>query len=160
MTLEMFHDMQQNPKVPLIWHFLDICVLINIKTKTLVIKIFDQLHYFTDEPDLCYTWGQHHYKTFDGKYFYFPGRCTYKLVADCVDDMFSVHVTNDPNCPEDMKCRRGVELYLGGHDIKVFRNRDSCDSRQICIIFFTNQHLDDLHGNMITVITKHVYYKR
>ena len=72
-----------------------------------------------DEPNLCYTWGQYHYKTFDGKYFYFPGRCTYKLVADCVDDMFSVHVTNDPYCPEDLKCRRGVELYLGGNDIKV-----------------------------------------
>ena len=42
MTLEMFHDIQQNPKVPLIRHFLDICVLINIKTKTLVIKIFDR----------------------------------------------------------------------------------------------------------------------
>lgn len=118
----MFHDLllKQNPGIPLILlrHFLDTCVLININN-LVGSNFFDQLHYFTDEPDLCYTWGQHHYKTFDGKYFYFPGRCTYKLVADCVDDMFSVHVTNDPNCPEDMKCRRGVELYLGGHDIKV-----------------------------------------
>lgn len=84
-------------------------------------NFFDLFLCSTGEPDLCYTWGQHHYKTFDGKYFHFPGRCTYKLVADCVDDMFSVHVTNDPNCPEDMKCSRGLELYLGGHEIKVNR---------------------------------------
>ena len=40
-------------------------------------------------------------------------------MADCVDDMFSVHVANDPHCPEDEECHRTVQLYLGGNDIKV-----------------------------------------
>ena len=71
------------------------------------------------EDNLCYTWGQSHYKTFDGKYFYFPGRCSYKLVADCLDDLFSIHVTNDDGCLSITNCRRSVELYLGENEIKV-----------------------------------------
>ncbi|MEQ2293745.1 hypothetical protein AMECASPLE_036621 [Ameca splendens] len=31
----------------------------------------------------CRTWGQYNFETFDGLYFYFPGRCTYTLLKDC-----------------------------------------------------------------------------
>lgn len=31
----------------------------------------------------CRTWGQYNFETFDGLYFYFPGRCTYTLLRDC-----------------------------------------------------------------------------
>lgn len=71
-----------------------------------------------NEPDLCFTW-RSHVKTFDGRYFYFPGRCTYKLIHDCQDDLFSVHVFTDPLCNDLKNCRRAVNLYLGGLDIKV-----------------------------------------
>ena len=71
-----------------------------------------------NEPDLCFTW-RSHVKTFDGRYFYFPGRCTYKLIHDCQDDLFSVHVFTDPLCNDLKNCRRAVNLYLGGVDIKV-----------------------------------------
>ena len=72
-----------------------------------------------DEPNTCYTWGQAHYKTFDGKYFYFPGHCSYQLVADCSENTFSIHVTKDPLCLTSSSCRRAVELYLGGFQVKV-----------------------------------------
>lgn len=31
----------------------------------------------------CRTWGQYNFETFDGLYYYFPGRCTYTLLKDC-----------------------------------------------------------------------------
>ena len=71
-----------------------------------------------DEPNTCYTWGVAHYKTFDGKYYYFPGYCSYQLVSDCTDNMFSIHVTKDPLCMAGT-CRRAVELFLGGFEVKV-----------------------------------------
>ena len=71
-----------------------------------------------NEPELCFTW-RSHVQTFDGRYFYFPGRCTYKLIHDCQDDLFSVHVFTDPLCNDPKNCRRSVNLYLGGLDIKV-----------------------------------------
>ncbi|CAG5849022.1 unnamed protein product [Menidia menidia] len=33
----------------------------------------------------CRTWGQYNFETFDGLYYYFPGRCTYTLLRDCED---------------------------------------------------------------------------
>ena len=71
-----------------------------------------------NEPDVCFSW-RSHVKTFDGRYIYFPGRCTYKLIHDCKDDLFSVHMFTDPHCKDTETCRRAVNLYLGGLDIKV-----------------------------------------
>lgn len=31
----------------------------------------------------CRSWAQFNFETFDGLYFYFPGRCTYTLLRDC-----------------------------------------------------------------------------
>lgn len=31
----------------------------------------------------CRTWGQYNFETFDGLYYYFPGRCTYTLLREC-----------------------------------------------------------------------------
>lgn len=31
----------------------------------------------------CRAWGQYNFETFDGLYYYFPGRCTYTLLRDC-----------------------------------------------------------------------------
>lgn len=31
----------------------------------------------------CRTWGQYNFETFDGLYYYFPGRCTYILLREC-----------------------------------------------------------------------------
>lgn len=36
-----------------------------------------------DRDGICRSWGQHHYETFDGIYFYVPGSCSYILAQDC-----------------------------------------------------------------------------
>lgn len=32
---------------------------------------------------ICKTWGQYHFETFDGIYYYFPGNCSYIFTKDC-----------------------------------------------------------------------------
>lgn len=43
---------------------------------------------------VCSTWGNSHFKTFDGDYYQFQGKCSYNLASDCRDAYkeFSVHV--------------------------------------------------------------------
>ncbi|KAH0616713.1 hypothetical protein JD844_028044 [Phrynosoma platyrhinos] len=38
-----------------------------------------------DRDGICKSWGQYHYETFDGIYYYFPGNCSYIFVKDCGD---------------------------------------------------------------------------
>ncbi|KAM3877462.1 otogelin [Diretmus argenteus] len=63
----------------------------------------------------CRTWGQYNFETFDGLYYYFPGRCTYTLLRDCEDTSQSiiVQVHNDPDCHSSpYTCPRSVSLFL------------------------------------------------
>lgn len=43
---------------------------------------------------VCSTWGNFHYKTFDGDVFRFPGLCDYNFASDCRDSYkeFAVHL--------------------------------------------------------------------
>uniref|UniRef100_A0A8C2URF9 Mucin-2 n=4 Tax=Chinchilla lanigera TaxID=34839 RepID=A0A8C2URF9_CHILA len=44
--------------------------------------------------NVCSTWGDFHYKTFDGDIFHFPGLCDYNFASDCRDSYkeFAVHL--------------------------------------------------------------------
>lgn len=44
--------------------------------------------------DFCSTWGNYHYRTFDGEFYHFPSTCNYVLAKHCVEGYkdFSVHV--------------------------------------------------------------------
>nr|XP_059875723.1 mucin-2 [Delphinus delphis] len=47
---------------------------------------------------VCSTWGNSHYKTFDGDVFRFPGLCDYNFASDCRDTYqeFAVHLKRAP----------------------------------------------------------------
>ncbi|XP_077175195.1 mucin-2-like [Paroedura picta] len=53
---------------------------------------------------VCSTWGNNHFKTFDGDFYQFPGLCDYNFASDCQESYkeFSVHIQrqlNDQNHP-------------------------------------------------------------
>ncbi|KAM7405723.1 hypothetical protein PAMP_000150 [Pampus punctatissimus] len=64
----------------------------------------------------CRSWGQYNFETFDGLYYYFPGRCTYTLLKDCEETTQAniiVQVHNDPDCNSaPYTCQRSVSLFL------------------------------------------------
>ena len=73
--------------------------------------------YISADSAKCVVTGDSFFKTFDDKFFMFPGKCTYELVSDCQDQTFRVHVHVDPTCTND-PCMRFVTLYFGA-DTKV-----------------------------------------
>ena len=90
-------------------------------------------------PATCFVSGHAFFKTFDDKFFNFPGKCTYELVSDCEDQTFRVHVFIDPSCTlvESMKgCKRFVKLYFGADtEVKLQHGFVSINNANISVPF-------------------------
>uniref|UniRef100_A0A8I3RW39 Otogelin like n=2 Tax=Canis lupus familiaris TaxID=9615 RepID=A0A8I3RW39_CANLF len=78
---------------------------------------------------ICKTWGQYHFETFDGIYYYFPGNCSYIFAKDCgnLEPRYTVWVHNSPKCRGSVySCYRSISLFFSdqeeiriyGHEIK------------------------------------------
>ncbi|XP_078582341.1 kielin/chordin-like protein isoform X2 [Branchiostoma floridae x Branchiostoma japonicum] len=71
-------------------------------------------------PATCTTFGDPHYRTFDGKMIHFQGTCVYTLAADCDGGDFEVLVQNDDrgafgavSWTQESKIKlKGVEIEL------------------------------------------------
>nr|XP_009667446.1 PREDICTED: otogelin [Struthio camelus australis] len=76
-----------------------------------------------ERDHICRTWGQYHFETFDGLYYYFSGKSTYALVrhTELDEQSFSIQVNNDPECHSSpYSCERSISLFLsGGEEIKM-----------------------------------------
>ncbi|KAJ6665054.1 hypothetical protein lerEdw1_005285 [Lerista edwardsae] len=70
-----------------------------------------------ERDNICRTWGQYNYETFDGVYYFFSGKSTYVLVRQNEPDEqgFSIQVHNDPECRFfPYSCKRYISLYFSG----------------------------------------------
>ncbi|XP_059362862.1 otogelin-like protein [Carassius carassius] len=81
-----------------------------------------------DRDGICRSWGQHHFETFDGMYYYFPGTCSYILAKDChsTEPQYTVWVHNSRSCSGSVySCPRGLslffpneeEIYISGYQV-------------------------------------------
>ena len=61
-----------------------------------------------DQQGYCMTWGEHHYRTFDGRMYRFSGKCSYILATD--EQTFSVTLHNDPDCDGTKDCKRTLSV--------------------------------------------------
>ncbi|MEQ2261909.1 hypothetical protein XENORESO_017782, partial [Xenotaenia resolanae] len=68
-----------------------------------------------DRDGICRSWGQHHFETFDGIYFYFPGTCSYILAQDChsATPEYTVWIHNSRACEGNVySCPRALSLFF------------------------------------------------
>ncbi|KFU85433.1 Otogelin, partial [Chaetura pelagica] len=82
-----------------------------------------------DRDGICKSWGQYHFETFDGIYYYFPGNCSYIFAKDCntPEPQYTVWVHNSPYCYGSVyTCQRSVSLFfsnqeeiiISGHEVR------------------------------------------
>uniref|UniRef100_A0A8C4P2G6 Otogelin like n=1 Tax=Dromaius novaehollandiae TaxID=8790 RepID=A0A8C4P2G6_DRONO len=82
-----------------------------------------------DRDGICKSWGQYHFETFDGIYYYFPGNCSYIFAKDCStpEPQYTVWVHNSPHCYGSVySCLRSVSLFfsnqeeiiISGHEVR------------------------------------------
>lgn len=71
----------------------------------------------TERDNICRTWGQYHYETFDGLYYFFSGKSTYVLVRqnELDEQSFSIQVSENKN--EGVLCSKVVFLDSGLYEL-------------------------------------------
>ena len=63
----------------------------------------------------CTASGDPHYRTFDGRWHHFQGRCEYALASDCVNQDFVIHQRNRP-CGS-RSCTRSIAIRTISGDV-------------------------------------------
>ncbi|KAL9853940.1 otogelin-like protein [Geothlypis trichas] len=82
-----------------------------------------------DRDGICKSWGQYHFETFDGIYYYFPGNCSYIFAKDCstLEPQYTVWIHNSPHCYGSVyTCHRSISLFfsnqeeimISGHEVR------------------------------------------
>ncbi|XP_069485429.1 otogelin-like protein [Ambystoma mexicanum] len=82
-----------------------------------------------EREGICKSWGQYHFETFDGIYYYFPGKCSYIFAKDCSSSLpqYTIWVHNSPYCQGSVySCSRSIsmffssqeEIVISGHEVK------------------------------------------
>lgn len=67
----------------------------------------------------CVTWGQYHYRTFDGRIYSVNGPCTYLLAKDCSGESFNIHINPNPECGENTQCSRRISIFIGDEEYHI-----------------------------------------
>merc|ERR1739838_399669 len=88
--------------------------------------IYTKLKTPANQAGICYSWGQHHYHSFDGSVFRFNGKCSYIMAKDRLTDKFTVHVTNDDDCDgSKIGCSRTVMIEYGDQQLTLKSDPDT-----------------------------------
>ncbi|XP_078505406.1 otogelin-like protein [Lissotriton helveticus] len=82
-----------------------------------------------ERDGICKSWGQYHFETFDGIYYYFPGNCSYIFAKDCSSQVpqYTIWVHNSPHCHGSVySCPRSITMFfssqedivISGHEVR------------------------------------------
>ncbi|XP_033114280.1 mucin-2-like, partial [Anneissia japonica] len=71
----------------------------------------------------CTTWGQDHYRTFDGKMYSFHGSCNYQLLGDTMNT-FKIYIKNDKHCTPYRPCDRSIDIYISNSIVYTLKRLD------------------------------------
>ncbi|XP_028406465.1 uncharacterized protein LOC114528955 [Dendronephthya gigantea] len=101
----------------------------------------------------CVTFGDPHYKTFDGKRFDFMGKCEYVLAKDRVNNTFEIRQENEPCGNGLVTCTKSITVIFRGLIIKLQRGVTNVNGGDISSSTNYGAVNITIHSNGRTVVT-------
>ncbi|XP_012135564.1 hemolectin [Megachile rotundata] len=98
----------------------------NMTSKTVAHNSFDNMVFIEEAqptPETCFTWGGMNYKTFDDMIYSFNSECSYILVQEAQNRIFTVIVQNNPVC-KTLDCSKIIKIFIQDKEYILSRNEN------------------------------------
>ncbi|XP_041650556.1 mucin-5AC-like [Cheilinus undulatus] len=92
----------------------------------------------THNDQFCSTWGNFHFKTFEGDFFQLPSTCTYVLASDCKDSYESFNIQFQRQNENGTTIIKKITIKLDGRVVEVDCTGVSVDDKFVPLPF--SQH--------------------
>ncbi|KAM4618053.1 mucin-5AC-like [Discoglossus pictus] len=80
---------------------------------------------------ICSTWGNHHFKTFDGDIFYFPGKCNYLLTSNCKSDFEDFNIQIRRKMKKNIPTISSINIRIEGADFVLLENNITFNGEEV-----------------------------
>ncbi|XP_056455692.1 mucin-5B-like [Gadus chalcogrammus] len=111
-----------------------------LTSRSVIIETSSLMQNITDVSPLhngqfCSTWGNHHFKTFDGDFFQFPFACNYVLTSHCRSDYEDFNIQLSRQQVDGVASIKRVMMRLDGVLVELANTTLTVDDKQITIPF-------------------------
>ncbi|XP_053545250.1 mucin-5B-like [Bombina bombina] len=126
-----------------------ISVIPNIPTSP-VVKVINNAH----NSKICSTWGNFHFKNFDGDVFHFPGTCNYVYSSHCKSAYEDFNIQIRREVVDNVPVIQKIIMKIDGLVLQINHNTVEVNGQKAQLPFSASSTQIEKHGVYLTVSSK------
>ncbi|KAM5138197.1 mucin-5B-like [Mantella aurantiaca] len=103
---------------------------------------------------VCSTWGNFHFKNFDGDIFHFPGTCNYVFASHCKSTYEDFNIQMRRSVVDNVPVIEKISMKLDGLIVQLDRNAVLINGNRVLLPFSGSGIQVEKHGVYLTVTSK------
>ncbi|KAM4721737.1 mucin-5AC-like [Rhinophrynus dorsalis] len=103
---------------------------------------------------VCSSWGNFYFKTFDGDMFYYEGKCNYVFASNCKSNFEEFNIQIRRSVVDNIPSISSIDMRINGVSIKLGNGSIIVDDQQVYMPYSVSGIKVDRSGLYIRVVSK------